>query len=76
MFFFLCLCVSVDRASVGPAVKQSNSQASGLRSQTYERLPYCAARGESIHGGTDHSLTAHVHTMYFICKITDHCGLW
>lgn len=59
----LCVFVSVGRASVGPAVKQSDSQSGGLHSQTNEGLPHCAARGKPIHTG--------INIMNFICKTRD-----
>lgn len=59
----LCVFVSVGRASVGPAVKQSDSQSGGLHSQTNEGLPHRAAWGKPIHTG--------INIMNFICKTRD-----
>jgi len=71
-FVCVCVCVSVGRASVGPAVKQSNSRAGGLHPPTNERLSHCAARGQPIHTGTVHSLRSL--SLYFISKTTDCFG--
>lgn len=52
IMFVVCSYVSVGGAGVGPTVHQSNSQTGELHSQTLERLPHCAAWGQSIHTGT------------------------
>lgn len=47
-----CVHSSFGRASVGPAVQQSDHAVRSFHSQTDEMLPDCAARGQQIHTGT------------------------